>query len=156
MPAAGQRQSRQRREKVAAEAAAKATNESGDARSLLAEFIRDPTSHRERALVKAAANGRLTTHDIQAAITQQVALVRGLLPGRGRKTEKSKAEALQRIETERPVHVLLKQLMDGLREVVQSAPNNGALVVVELHWPEAYAHTDHGDHVIKKPPEGFT
>lgn len=163
MPKAGVPQSRKRREAAAAveESKRPVSGAKREARraSPLADFLRDPIESRERELVRAASAGELSTLDIQAALAAQIAAARKLLPGRGAKPSAAReAELADIADRHRPVHVLLKQLIEGLREVVmETGGGGGPVVVVELHWPEAYAGDDPGDDVrLRAPAEGAT
>lgn len=159
MPKAGVPQSRKRREAAKAAEEAKRPTADGKARSPLAEFLRDPTAHKERELLRAAANGELTTHDLQAGIAAQLASARKLLPGRGRKRQTPEAQrrADSARETDRQVHVLVKQLMESLKDVVlEKGSGGGPSVVVELHWPDAFAGPDRGDDVRLRAPSTET
>lgn len=154
MPKAGVPQSRARREAKRAADEAKAPTEHGRGRSALAEFLRDPTGHKERELIRAAANGELTAHDMQAALAAQIIGARKLLPGRGRaKTKPDEVKAdNERREVDRQVHVLLKQLIEGLKGVVMETPGGGPMLLVELHWPDLYAGGDRGEDVRLRAP----
>lgn len=155
MPKAGVTADRKRRSATSAKEEAKAPNEDGRRNSLLARYLRQPTANLERELVSAASNGELSTHDIQAALTAQIAAARKLLPTtKGRASAKRLLELAAISEAQRPVHVLLKQLIEALREVVMSTNGGGTMMVIELHWPDEYAGPDAGDDVRTKPPEG--
>lgn len=157
MPKNGVPQSRSRRDAERAREEAVSPSASGRNRSVLAEFLRDPTSHKERELVRAASNGELTAHDLQAAFAAQIIGARKLLSGRGRQKQKPediRADAARR-ETDRASHVLLKQLIEGLKGIVmESTSGGGPSVVVELHWPDEFAGADRGEDVrVRVPPE---
>lgn len=155
MPKAGVPADRKRRCAKSAKEQATEPDESGSRNSLLARFLRQPTSAVERELIRAASNGELSTHDIQAALAAQIAAARRLLPTtKGRASPQRLREMAEIAEAQRPVHVLIKQLVEALREVVMSTNGGGTLMVVELHWPAEYATKDLGDDVRTKPPEG--
>ena len=156
MPKAGVPQSRRRREGAAAVRESKAPTRDGRRKSPLADFLRDPTAHSERELARAAANGELTTLDMQAAIAAQIVAVRKMLPGRGRKpTTKQAAEQAAVAEAQRPIHVLIKQQVEALKDVVlETVGGGGPMVVVELHWPAEYAGADQGEDVRLRIPPG--
>lgn len=151
---AGVPESRRRRAEADARSDAKRPTKDGRRRSPLADFLRAPTTSNERELVRAASNGELSVHDIQAAIASQIIATRKLLPGQGRTSPKAREEAMRHADAQRPVLVTLKQLISELREVVTEAGGGGGPVfVVELHWPEAYAAVDHGEDVRLRLPK---
>lgn len=154
MPKAGVTADKKRRISTSAKDKAKAPTESGQRNSILARMLRQPTADLERELIRAASNGELTTHDIQAGLATQIAAARRMLPTTQRVSAKKLEELAQIAEAQRPVHVLIKQLIEALREVVMSTGGGGALMVIELHWPDEYAGKDAGDDVPTKPPEG--
>lgn len=155
MPKAGVTADKKRRISTSAKESAKAPTEKGQRNSLLARLLRQPTAGLERELIRAASNGELTTHDIQAGLAAQIAAARKLLPTtKGRASPARELQLAQIADAQRPVHVLIKQLIEALREVVMSTNGGGALMVVELHWPAEYAGRDMGDDVPTKPPEG--
>jgi hypothetical protein len=160
MPKAGVTSDRSRREKAVALEESKRPKEGGSGRSVLAQLLRQPNANTKRALVRAASNGELTTHDLQAGVAALIADARDLLPsgkaGRKHATPEAARAAAAEAEQKRSVFVLLKQLMEGLKDVVLSAPSSGGpTVVVELHWPDAYAGVDAGEAVRTKVPEGM-
>lgn len=121
--------------------------------SLLARLIRSPNKANAQALVKAASQGELTTHDMQAGIAALIACA-------GEEGKKAKsADNVRRNgpeENTRAYLVLQKQLVEGLKDVVLAAPSSGGpLVVVELHWPVDYTVPDQGEAVRTKVPEGM-
>lgn len=155
MPKAGVPQSRSRREAAKAADEAKRPTEHGKARSALAEFLRDPTQHKERELIRCAANGELTTHDLQAGIAAQVIAARKLLPARGRKRQTPEAQrrADSARECDRQIYVLIKQLVESLKDVVlEKGQGGGPSMVVELHWPDEWAAPDRGEDVRLRAP----
>ena len=154
MPKHGVPQSRRRRAERDAEDEAKRPTESGTARSVLANHLRKPTERTETELIRAASNGELTTHDITAGIAAQIIAARKLLPAAGRRmTPENQLLAAKAADLQRPVHVLLKQLIEGMRDIVVEKGGGGPLLIVELHWPEKYAGHDKGEDVRLRAPE---
>lgn len=151
-------ESRKRRAEAEAREEAKRPTKDGRKRSPLADFLRAPTSAAERELIRAASNGELTALDIQAAMAAQIAAVRKLVPGQGARADrptKDQEASLKRGEALRPTFQLLKQLVEGLKDVViERGGGGGPVFVVELHWPEEFAGDDAGEDVRTRMPPG--
>lgn len=121
--------------------------------SVLAKLLRQPTSLNARELVRVASGGGLTTHDMQAGLAALIASA-AELKERARKSGEHGRDSVH--EHQRAHIVLLKQLVEGMRDVVLAAPSSGGpSVVVELHWPVEYAANDPGEPVRTKVPEGL-
>lgn len=151
-------ESRRRRAEAEAVEESKRPTKDGRRRSPLADFLRAPTSHNEREFIRAASNGELSGLDIQAGLAAQIVAARKLLPGQGARADrptKAQDETLKRSELMRPVLVMLKQLVEGLKDVVlERGGGGGPVFVVELHWPEQYAGSDVGEDVRTRLPQG--
>lgn len=140
MPKAGVPQARARREATAAKAEARRPVDGDEkAQSVLARFMRRPSKEAERALRAAASAGELTTHDVQAALAQDIVDI----------TRLAKA-TLEDVEVRRPLYVARQRALKLLCEVIELAPSGGAAVVVQLIWPAEYAAFDPGDVVKTK------
>lgn len=144
---AGVPESRRRREGQRGTAEAKAADPT-KTRSVLATLLRQPTPRNAQELVRIASQGGLTTHDMQAGIAAIIAgAAQKLLKARKPKTGEKVASRAD-VEQHRQSYVLLKQLIEGLKDVVlDGGGDGGPVVLVELHWPTEFAGVDHGEDV---------